>query len=65
VPVHGLGQGNGAGPTIWALVSMRVLNMLQIQGYGFFYMTCISQEEINLVECSFMDDTDIVKLRPE
>jgi hypothetical protein len=65
VPVIGLGQGNGAGPIIWAVVSTPVLNMLRIQGYRVFYMSCISEEEIHLVGYSFMDDTDIVQSDPE
>ncbi len=27
-PMHGVGQGNGAGPAIWAVVSTTILNML-------------------------------------
>jgi hypothetical protein len=27
-PLHGIGQGNGSGPGIWAVVSSPVLNML-------------------------------------
>jgi hypothetical protein len=27
-PIQGVGQGNGAGPTIWAVVSSPVLDML-------------------------------------
>ena len=28
-PIHGVGQGNGAGPQIWAAVSTPLLNMLR------------------------------------
>jgi hypothetical protein len=34
IPLQGVGQGNGAGPQIWALVSTPVLNMLRSQGLG-------------------------------
>jgi hypothetical protein len=27
-PIHGIGQGNGAGPAIWAVVSSPLLNVL-------------------------------------
>ncbi len=27
-PMHGIGQGNGAGPAIWAMLSMPLLNLL-------------------------------------
>ena len=29
VPIQGVGQGNGVGPQIWAVVSTPVINMLQ------------------------------------
>jgi hypothetical protein len=66
VPVLGLGQGNGAGPTIWAVVGTpAVLNMLRIQGYEFFCMSCISQEEIHLGGYNYVDNTYIVQPNPE
>jgi hypothetical protein len=40
-PIQGVGQGNGAGPQIWALVSTVVLNMLRHQGYGAFVLLCL------------------------
>jgi hypothetical protein len=33
VPIHGIGQGNGAGPAIWAVVSSPLLNVLCEQGF--------------------------------
>ena len=33
-PVQGSGQGNGASPTIWALISTPLLNMIRSQGFG-------------------------------
>jgi hypothetical protein len=35
VPIQGMGQGNGAGPQIWALVSTPVLDLLRA-AYGAF-----------------------------
>ena len=37
IAVQGIGQGNGGGPTMWALVSTPVLNMLQAEGHGAFF----------------------------
>jgi hypothetical protein len=65
VPVHGLGQCNGDGPTIWEVASTPLLNMLQAQGFGFLYMTCITHKEIHLVGNSVVDDTYIVESHPE
>jgi hypothetical protein len=33
VPSHGMGQGNGAGPTIWAVISTPLLNQMR-QSFG-------------------------------
>jgi hypothetical protein len=37
VPIQGVGQGNGAGPQIWALVSTPIFNMLREMRYGINY----------------------------
>ncbi len=36
LPIHGVGQGNGAGPAIWAVVSTPLLAMLCSAGVGSF-----------------------------
>jgi hypothetical protein len=61
VPSHGLGQGNGAGPTIWAVVSTPLLNQIQQRGFVFFYQTCISNEDLHFWGYSFVDDTDTIQ----
>ena len=60
VPIQGIGQGNGAGPQIWALVSTPVLNMLRREGYGAVFESAISRERVSFVGYSFVDDTDLV-----
>ena len=59
VPVQGIGQGNGAGPTMWALVSTPVLNMLRAEGCGAFFRAAITGDEIRFVGYAFVDDTDL------
>ena len=61
VPMQGIGQGNGAGPSIWAVVSTPALNMLQKAGYGACFKTAIVKTQIRIVEYSFVDDTDIIQ----
>jgi hypothetical protein len=34
VPIHGIVQGNGAGPDIWVVVSTPLLNVLCQKGFG-------------------------------
>lgn len=65
VPIQGVGQGNGAGPQIWALISTPVLNMLRAQGHGASFRSAISQDQTTLVGFSFVDDTDLVTSRPD
>jgi len=60
IPVQGVGQGNGAGPQIWAVVSTPVLNMLRAEGHGAFFKAAISGDDISFVGYAFVDDTDLV-----
>jgi hypothetical protein len=64
-PIQGVGQGNGAGPQIWALVSSPVLNMLRAQGHGTTFLSAITKTEMTLVGYSFVDDMDLVTSRPQ
>ena len=34
-PLHGVGQGNEAGPAIWAVMSTVLFDLLRDKGYGF------------------------------
>jgi hypothetical protein len=56
VPIQGVGQGNGAGPQIWAVVSTPVLNLLRHEGYGAYFQKATT---ISFVGYAFVDDTDL------
>jgi hypothetical protein len=65
VPFHGLGQGNGAGPTSWAIVCAPIINMMRAAGYGgATFVTALSCLAVSLVCYAFVDDTDLVHTRP-
>ncbi len=64
-PIQGLGQGNGAGPTIWALISTPVLNLLRTHGFGIKITSCISGDYLHFVGYCFVDDTDLVEFPGE
>jgi hypothetical protein len=64
IPIQGVGQGNGAGPQIWALVSTPVLNMLRSKGLGANFTSSISRHTTDLVGYAFVDDTDLVASKP-
>jgi hypothetical protein len=57
----GVGQGKGAGPAIWAVVSTPVLKMMKYEGLGFMYKTSIEGKHLNFVGYSFVDDTAIIQ----
>ena len=59
-PLQGLGQGNGAGPAGWAIVSTPIINMMRVLGYGATFLSAMSVVLIALVCYAFVDDTDVV-----
>jgi hypothetical protein len=61
VPYYGVGQGSGAGPAIWEVVSTPVLKMMNDEGFGCMYNTRIEGKELHFVGYSFVDDTDIIQ----
>jgi hypothetical protein len=63
-PIQGVGQGNGAGPQIWALVSTPVLNMLRSAGLGATFVSALSKISTTLVGFAFVDDTDLIASGP-
>jgi hypothetical protein len=60
IAIQGIGQGNGAGPQIWAAVSMVLLNALRETGAGAEFRGPIEQNEFRFVGYAFVDDTDLV-----
>jgi hypothetical protein len=61
VPIHGIGQGNGAGPAIWAVVSTPLLNVLREKGYGCEVVCPLSSKFFRFVGYAFVDDTDVIQ----
>ena len=58
---HGILQGNGAGPAIWALVSSPLLEILRNAGFGASLYSAIGREFFNMCGFAFVDDADIVQ----
>ena len=59
-PIHGVGQGNGAGPQIWAAVSTPLLNLLRAEACGSSFQSSLSMSKLDFVGYAFVDDTDLV-----
>ena len=60
IPMQGIGQGNGIGPTLWALISSKLIQMMEKAGHGIHFLTSISLTAVSLVVFAFVDDTDLV-----
>ena len=58
-PIQGIGQGNGAGPAIWAVVSTPLLNMLRTSGYGVKLVSCLTGSITHFAAYVFVDDSDM------
>ena len=55
---HGILQGNGAGPTVWAMISTIVLDRLRHKNMGVKINT-IDGKTITIPAFAFVDDTDL------
>jgi hypothetical protein len=60
-PYQGVGQGNGAGPAIWAVISTVVISMMSTAGHGFHIISAITATLVTMVCYAFVDDTDVVQ----
>jgi len=65
--IAGIGQGNGAGPQIWAAVSTPLFNRMRADRFFANIMCAISQKSIQLAGfLAFIDDMDLcVTIQPE
>jgi hypothetical protein len=60
-PIHGIGQGNGGRPPIWAVISTTLLDIIRTKGFGLSMISPITRSPLNFVGYSFVDDNDIVQ----
>ena len=56
-----MGQGNGACPAIWAVISTVFVYLLRDKGYGFKMQAPLSKLALHIAGCGFVDDTDIIQ----
>jgi len=59
VPIAGIGQGNGAGPHIWAAVSSPMLNVMCEDGFYAHVITSILCLSKKFVRFAFVDNTNL------
>jgi hypothetical protein len=63
-PLQGAGQGNGAAPTLWAMISTPLINMMRTAGFGFQMVSGITKRAVTFVCYASVDDTDIILSLP-
>eukprot|EP00957_Ditylum_brightwellii_P169381 12892118-Ditylum_brightwellii.AAC.1 len=63
-PPQGVGQGNGAAPGLWALVSTLMLNDIRDKGHGAVFKCVISKRFFCLNGYYFVDGSTIVQMAP-
>ena len=57
---QGMGQGNGAGPGMWTIVSSKMFHVLRDRGLTTPIIAPISKSTANLSGFAYVDDTDII-----
>jgi len=56
----GIGQGNGAGPQIWAAVSTPLFAILRAEGFVAQIICAMTKTSTELAGLAFVDDTDLI-----
>ena len=59
IPISGVGQGNGLGPALWALISTKVIKMCERAGHGTTCIAPISGKLLKFLGFAFVDDADL------
>jgi len=59
-PVVGIGQGNGAGPQIWAAVSAPLFEILRQEGFIATFICALSAQHQQMAGFAFIDDTNLI-----
>ncbi len=63
-PIAGIGQGNGAGPSIWAAVSSPMFEIMRQEGFYALLQGAISLQSCTIAGFAFVDDTDLCVTHP-
>jgi hypothetical protein len=59
-PLQGVGQGNGAGPAIWAVISTIIIAGMATHVHGFNILSALTGSLVSFVCYAFVDDTDVI-----
>src|SRR5688572_8417535 len=58
--LQGLGQGNGAAPAAWAIISTPIINIMQNAGFGIKFRSPFSTQDLSFICYAFVNNTDIL-----
>jgi hypothetical protein len=53
-------QGNGVASVGWSAVSTSIIHFMRAAGYRLLHWSAIAHEVLQIVCCTFNDDTDLV-----
>ena len=59
-PIMGVGQGVLFGPSLFALISSKMIEMMKRKGYGTNLASSLSLTLVSIVCFAFVDDTDVI-----
>jgi len=59
-PIQGSGQENGISPTAWALISTKMIQVMDRAGHGLLTLTAILGTILSLFGFAFVADADLV-----
>jgi hypothetical protein len=62
VKTQGLGQGNGASPEGWCIISITILQAHGAKGHGAHFIALLSQVRSSLSAILYVDETDLLHL---
>jgi hypothetical protein len=65
IKTQGLGQGNGASPAGWCMISIMILQAHGAKGHGAQFIAPMSQVRRSLSAILYVDDTDLLHLNME
>jgi len=60
----GVGQGIAFGPTLWFLISSKMIKQMKQKGHGADMMSSLSLSLISIVCFAFVDDTNLISSLP-
>ncbi len=65
IKMQGLGQGNGASPAGWCVISIMILQAHGAKGHSAHFLAPISHVRQNLLAILYIDNTDLLHLNME